>query len=305
MTAAALDRVVPGPARLPARRQRARAVGQQRTAAARRGRPGGSRLERRRHRAAARRRAQGPAPRGVPLGGAGAAAVHRRAEGRGAAALPAGDRGALRHDAHARGGRAPVGDGPRRLPAARGRRRAHGAVLPRGDARPRPAGGRADRGGGGGAGPLHGPAGPRRRRQALRRRRRSRRTPATWPSRTRTGPASAARPSGRAERLVEASRGRRRGRLPAALPRHRRRRRLAGAGRGGGRQGAPRAGRPRTVAGADIVTHLQLVDPRDYARMAALGVVAAVQPYWFTKDPDYHRELLPVSSARAPTASTP
>ena len=64
-----------------------------------------------------------------------------------------------------------MGDDARRLPAARGRGRAHGAVLPRRDARPRPAGGRAGRGGGGDAGPLHGPAGPRRRRQALRRRR--------------------------------------------------------------------------------------------------------------------------------------
>ena len=49
----------------------------------------------------------------------------------------------------------------------------------------------------------------------------------------------------------------------------------------------------------DIVTHLQLVDPGDYARMAALGVVAAVQPYWFTRDPAYHRELRRLVGARA------
>jgi hypothetical protein len=49
----------------------------------------------------------------------------------------------------------------------------------------------------------------------------------------------------------------------------------------------------------DIVTHLQLVDPRDYARMAALGAVAAVQPYWFTKDQGYDRELRRLVGARA------
>jgi len=34
----------------------------------------------------------------------------------------------------------------------------------------------------------------------------------------------------------------------------------------------------------DIITHLQLVDPRDYARFAAQGVTAAVQPCWFARD---------------------
>ncbi|MCX6371935.1 MAG: amidohydrolase [Actinobacteria bacterium] len=37
----------------------------------------------------------------------------------------------------------------------------------------------------------------------------------------------------------------------------------------------------------DILTHLQVVDPRDYARMADLGVTAATQPYWFAKDAVY------------------
>ncbi len=41
----------------------------------------------------------------------------------------------------------------------------------------------------------------------------------------------------------------------------------------------------------DILTHLQLVDPADYARMAALGVTAAVQPYWFAKDASYDAQL--------------
>ena len=41
----------------------------------------------------------------------------------------------------------------------------------------------------------------------------------------------------------------------------------------------------------DILTHLQLVDPADYGRMAALGVTAAVQPYWFAKDAAYDAEL--------------
>jgi predicted amidohydrolase YtcJ len=59
---------------------------------------------------------------------------------------------------------------------------------------------------------------------------------------------------------------------------------------------ASSGGRP---AARDIVTHLQLVDPRDYGRMAALGVVAAVQPYWFTRDPDYYRELYRLVGARA------
>ena len=45
------------------------------------------------------------------------------------------------------------------------------------------------------------------------------------------------------------------------------------------------------AGGRDIVTHLQLVDPADYARFAALGVTAAVQPYWFVKDADYDARI--------------
>lgn len=41
----------------------------------------------------------------------------------------------------------------------------------------------------------------------------------------------------------------------------------------------------------DLITHLQLVDPRDYARMAQLGVVALVQPYWFAKDAACDRDV--------------
>jgi hypothetical protein len=41
----------------------------------------------------------------------------------------------------------------------------------------------------------------------------------------------------------------------------------------------------------DIITHLQLVDPREYARFAALGVTAAVQPYWFAKDAAFDAEI--------------
>jgi hypothetical protein len=52
------------------------------------------------------------------------------------------------------------------------------------------------------------------------------------------------------------------------------------------------AARSAAVAEArDIVTHLQLVDPRDHARMAALGVTAATQPSWFAKDVDYDAEI--------------
>ncbi len=53
-------------------------------------------------------------------------------------------------------------------------------------------------------------------------------------------------------------------------------------GSAGGSSGGPAPGR-------DIITHLQLVDPADYERMAALGVVAATQPYWFAKDAMYDR----------------
>jgi hypothetical protein len=43
--------------------------------------------------------------------------------------------------------------------------------------------------------------------------------------------------------------------------------------------------------GRDLITHLQLVDPRDYERMAGLGVVAVTQPYWFAKDAEYDRDI--------------
>jgi predicted amidohydrolase YtcJ len=38
------------------------------------------------------------------------------------------------------------------------------------------------------------------------------------------------------------------------------------------------------------ITHVQLVDPKDFARFARLGVVAVPQPYWFLKD-DYYTYL--------------
>jgi predicted amidohydrolase YtcJ len=59
---------------------------------------------------------------------------------------------------------------------------------------------------------------------------------------------------------------------------------------------AARDGRP---GARDTLTHLQVVDPRDVRRMAALGVVAAVQPYWFTRDPDYYRALRGLIGERA------
>jgi predicted amidohydrolase YtcJ len=60
---------------------------------------------------------------------------------------------------------------------------------------------------------------------------------------------------------------------------------------------AARAAAP--APGRDLLTHLQFVDPRDYARMAAVGAVAAMQPYWFTKDPDYDAALRRLIGARA------
>ena len=59
---------------------------------------------------------------------------------------------------------------------------------------------------------------------------------------------------------------------------------------------AARDGRP---GARDILTHLQVVDPADVGRMCALGVVAAVQPYWFTRDPDYDAALRRLIGARA------
>jgi predicted amidohydrolase YtcJ len=55
------------------------------------------------------------------------------------------------------------------------------------------------------------------------------------------------------------------------------------AARAGGGGGARRA--------RDLVTHVQVADPRDYRRMAAAGVAAVMQPYWFTKDPGYDAAL--------------
>ena len=43
----------------------------------------------------------------------------------------------------------------------------------------------------------------------------------------------------------------------------------------------------------DGITHLQLVTPTDYQRMAQLGVVAVTQPYWFVKDSYYWDLQLP------------
>jgi predicted amidohydrolase YtcJ len=51
------------------------------------------------------------------------------------------------------------------------------------------------------------------------------------------------------------------------------------------------AARAATPGTRDIVTHLELVDPGDYARFAALGVTAAVQPSWFAKDAVYDAEI--------------
>jgi predicted amidohydrolase YtcJ len=59
---------------------------------------------------------------------------------------------------------------------------------------------------------------------------------------------------------------------------------------------AARDGKPGS---RDIITHLQVVDPADMGRMAKLGVVAAVQPYWFTADPDYLAAMRPMLGERA------
>ncbi len=39
------------------------------------------------------------------------------------------------------------------------------------------------------------------------------------------------------------------------------------------------------------LTHLQLVNPKDIARMAKLGVVAVANPYWFIKELNFHKTL--------------
>ena len=43
----------------------------------------------------------------------------------------------------------------------------------------------------------------------------------------------------------------------------------------------------------DLVTHLQLVDPKDILRFRELGVVAVPQPYWFMKDDYYYNIQVP------------
>ena len=60
---------------------------------------------------------------------------------------------------------------------------------------------------------------------------------------------------------------------------------------------AARAAAPEP--GRDLVTHVQLTDRRDYARMAAAGVIAAMQPFWFTKDPAYDAALRRLIGGRA------
>lgn len=41
----------------------------------------------------------------------------------------------------------------------------------------------------------------------------------------------------------------------------------------------------------NALTHVQLVDPADFARIAKLNVVVAANPYWFYKEPGYFHEL--------------
>ena len=95
--------------------------------------------------------------------------------------------------------------------------------------------------------------------------------------------------------------GRRRaGRLPPALPRHRRRRGRHEPRRDRGRAGAPCPGRTSRA----LITHLQYVDLADLARFAELGVVAVPQPFWFEKDELYRERQLPYLGGNAPTAST-
>ena len=46
-----------------------------------------------------------------------------------------------------------------------------------------------------------------------------------------------------------------------------------------------------TPAQRAALTHLQIVNPSDIDRMAKLGVVAVANPYWFLKEPNYHKKL--------------
>lgn len=49
-----------------------------------------------------------------------------------------------------------------------------------------------------------------------------------------------------------------------------------------------------------LITHMQLLDPGDLGRFAALGVVAVPQPYWFQKDELYRTRQVPyLGAARA------
>lgn len=41
----------------------------------------------------------------------------------------------------------------------------------------------------------------------------------------------------------------------------------------------------------NAITHMQLIQPADFDRMAKLGVVAVANPFWFTKEPLYHEKL--------------
>jgi predicted amidohydrolase YtcJ len=43
----------------------------------------------------------------------------------------------------------------------------------------------------------------------------------------------------------------------------------------------------------NLITHLQLVDPKDILRFKELGVVAVPQPYWFVKDDYYYNIQVP------------
>jgi predicted amidohydrolase YtcJ len=42
-----------------------------------------------------------------------------------------------------------------------------------------------------------------------------------------------------------------------------------------------------------LITHLQVVDPADLPRFAALGVIAVPQPFWFLKEELYHERQVP------------
>jgi hypothetical protein len=47
----------------------------------------------------------------------------------------------------------------------------------------------------------------------------------------------------------------------------------------------------------DMITHLQLVDPRDISRFAALGVTAVPQPYWLGREPVFAKMYVPFLGA--------